>query len=278
MRKRIYSSLWILLVVLVFSACSSTKTMKKADSIEGMSEKEYVEFVMDKAGGWQALTAKMTLIANLDGKGETKVGGTLRIKKGEVIQLSIAPFLGIEVARAEFSPKGVLVIDRMNKRYVQVPFSELEAMTRTKLDFQILESLFLNELFLPGRGALTTRDASAFELTPLSEGVEWSVKKAKRFTYRFLTQPSDGWLTQSRLGLQGTPYQLNWKYSDFRPLDNKAFPAEMAVSFEGGKTPVKARFKLSRLSTDSDWESHTEVSDKYEKVEWTDILKMLLKK
>lgn len=52
------------------------------------------------------------------------------MKRDEVIQLSIAPFLGIEVARAEISPDGVLVMDRMNKRYVQVPFDELKIWQR----------------------------------------------------------------------------------------------------------------------------------------------------
>ena len=52
----------------------------------------------------------------------------------------------------------------------------------------------------------------------------------------------------------------------------------MRVSFEGGKKPVKASFALSRLSMNTNWETHTEVSNKYEKVELGDILKQLLKK
>jgi len=76
----------------------------------------------------------------------------------------------------------------------------------------------------------------------------------------------------------GTPYQLNWTYDDFRALGQGHFPAEMRVSFEGGKKPVQAAFGLSRLSVNSDWETHTEVSAKYEKVELADILKLLIKK
>ena len=118
MSRKIGIVCWVMMLMLMVS-CSSTKTLKKSSFIDGMSEKEYVENVISNTSGWDALTAKMSLAIDLEGKGATKVNGTLRIKKGEVIQMSIAPLLGIEVARAEISPDGVLVIDRVNKRYVK---------------------------------------------------------------------------------------------------------------------------------------------------------------
>ena len=88
MTKRINSIVWTVVLVCVFASCSSTKSLKKVHSIEGMTETEYVETVIANAGGWDALTAKMALSVDLGGKGATKVNGTLRIKKGEVIQIS----------------------------------------------------------------------------------------------------------------------------------------------------------------------------------------------
>ena len=268
---------WVM-VLMLMASCSSTKTLKKSSSIEGMSEKEYLEHVISNAGGWDALTGKVSLAIDLDGKGATKVSGTLRIKKGEVIQLSIAPFLGIEVARAEISPEGILVIDRMNKRYVKVSFGELKSLVRADLDFHTLQALFLNELFLPGKGDLTARDVSAFRVEQEPDGVWLEVKRAKRFDYHFLTQAPDALLKESRIGVSGTPYLLSWAYDDFRRLNQKPFPTQMKLSLEGGKKPLKAAWSLSRLSTDTNWETHTEVSKKYERVTLEDILKLLLKK
>ena len=276
MRRKI-EWLWWTFMVVMMASCSSTKTIKTSHSIEGMTEMEYLENVMAHADGIEALTAKMAMSVELNGKGTTKVNGTLRIKKGEVIQLSVAPLLGIEVARAEISPDGVLVIDRVNKRYVQVPFSEVKELANVELDFHALQSLFLNELFLPGKGKLTARDASAFRVEPVSEGVELDVKRSKHFSYRFLTEAPEGWLKESRIGLKNTPYLLIWAYGDFRPLGAKKFPVQMQLSFEGGQKPVKAAFALSRLSTNADWETRTEVSSKYVKVKLEDLLKQLLK-
>ena len=276
MTKRISYLLMTVLMVALLASCSATKSIKTSHSIEGMTEKEFVEHVIDNAGGWHALTAKMALSVDL-GKGTTKVNGTLRIKKGEVIQMSIAPFLGIEVARAEISPDGILVIDRMNKRYVEVSFAEVEALVKTNLDFHTLQALFLNELFLPGKGDLTARDASSFKVEPEAEGVWLNVKRAKRFGYHFLAEAPEALLKESYIGLNGTPYGLRWKYEDFRSLGKKNFPTDMKLAFEGGKKPVKAAFALSRLSTDADWETRTEISPKYNKVELEEILKLLLK-
>lgn len=277
MNRKIIALLWIAMVM-ALASCSSTKTLKSAHSIEGMTETEFVQNVIVNAGGWDALTAKMSLALDLEGKGATKVNGTLRIKKDEVIQMSIAPFLGIEVARAEISPDGILVIDRMNKRYVEVSFVEVKALAHADLDFHTLQALFLNELFLPGKGDLTSRDASSFKVGQETEGILLSVKRSKRFSYQFLTEAPEALLKESLIGLNGTPYVMRWKYADFRKLGQKQFPADMQLAFEGGKKPVKAAFALSRLSTDADWETHTEVSKKYEKVELEDILKLLLKK
>ena len=278
MTRRIFQLLGMVLMVAFLASCSATKSIKKSHSIEGMTETEFVENVIENASGWEALTAKMSLTLDLGRKGETKVSGTLRIKKGEVVQLSIAPLLGIEVARAEISPDGILVIDRMNKRYVEVSFAEVKALAKADLDFHTLQALFLNELFLPGKGDLTARDASSFKVEPEAEGVWLNVKRAKRFGYHFLTEAPEALLKESYIGLNGTPYGLRWKYDDFRALERKQFPVDMKLAFEGGKKPVKAAFALSRLSTNGDWEAHTEVSRKYEKVELEEILKILLKK
>ena len=278
MTRRIFQLLGMVLMVAFLASCSATKSIKKSHSIEGMTETEFVENVIENASGWEALTAKMSLTLDLGRKGETKVSGTLRIKKGEVVQLSIAPLLGIEVARAEISPNGILVIDRMNKRYVEVSFAEVKALIKADLDFHTLQALFLNELFLPGKDDLTPRDASSFRVEPEMEGVWLNVKRAKRFGYHILTEAPEALLKESYIGLNGTPYGLRWKYDDFRALERKQFPVDMKLAFEGGKKPVKAAFALSRLSTNGDWEARTEVSKKYEKVELEEILKILLTK
>ena len=192
MRKRIYLYACLVLLIVLMASCSSTKSLKKSDFIGDLSEMEYLEKVVSNTADWNALTAKMTVDLNLNGKSTGKVGGTLRIKRGEVIQISLAPFLGIEVGRAEISPDGMLVIDRVNKRYVQISFDELRKLTNVNLDFHVLEALFLNEMFLPGKPYLTSRDKSLFDWDIEQARVILSAKKSKMFSYRFFTDAPEG--------------------------------------------------------------------------------------
>lgn len=279
MKLRIERLLTIILLALFVVSCSTTKNAKKADFIEGLSEKEYWENVLSNCGGVEreALTAKMSLVLDVSGK-TTKVNGTMRIKKGEVIQLSIAPLLGIEVARAEISPYGVLVIDRMNKRYVRVTFTELQELTNAQLDFHSLQALFLNEIFLPGKKDLTSRDLLAFDIELVGRDVRLDVRKTNRFAYTFLMQGTEALLKESLVGLRDANYALSWKYENFRSLGQKQFPNTMTLSFMGLKKPMNATFSLSRLTANSNWESYTKVSDKYEQVKLEDLIKRLLEK
>lgn len=180
MMKRIYIYLFGAVLLAFVSSCSSTKSMKKSVSIGNLSETEYMTEVLNRAPAWDALTAKMSMAVDLNGKGATKISGTIRMKRDEVIQLSLtAPFIGIEVARAEISPDGILVMDRLNKRYVQVSFAELKGLAKADLDFHSLQALFLNEIFLPGKTTLSARDISAFTVHPENEHAVLEVKERK---------------------------------------------------------------------------------------------------
>lgn len=279
MMLRIERLLTIILLALFVVSCSTTKITKKADFIEGLSETEYWENVLSNCGGMgrEALTARMSLALDLSGK-TTKVNGTMRIKKGEVVQLSIAPLLGIEVVRAEISPDGVLVIDRMNKRYVRVSFSELQELTNAQLDFHTLQALFLNEIFLPGKKGLTSRDFSAFDVELMGKDVRLDVRKTKRFSYSFLMKGAEALLKESFVGLKDENYGLSWRYENFRSFEQRMFPNTMKLSLQGLKKPMNATFSLSRLTANSNWESYTKVSDKYEQVKLEDLIKRLLEK
>ena len=61
--------------------------------IGNLKGEEYLEKVIEYAPRWQALTGKVAFSLDMDGK-SASLNATLRMKKGEVIQLSVAPFAG----------------------------------------------------------------------------------------------------------------------------------------------------------------------------------------
>lgn len=263
------------LMGLLMAACSSTKKLTKA-TIGNLTEEQYFSEVISRAPDWKAITAKMNLTLTQSIK-EIDVSGSLKMKRDEVILISIAPVLGIEVARAEITPMGILIVDRIHKRYVRASFEELTKRTNADLDFHAFQSLFLNEIFLPGKNNVSAKDVEAFTIRQDTTTATMMVKNAKYFTYQFTTTIDQGLLKQTYIGVDGKKYGIKWQYGNFKNLENKQFPTKMFVAVEGSKKSLTAMFDLSRLSTNVDWDSNTQLSDKYEEVELDEILKILLK-
>lgn len=190
----------------------------------------------------------------------------------------MAPFLGIEVARLEISPDRILVVDRLHKQYVEVSFGELNRMTNLNLSFNMVQSLFLNEIFLPGKETLEVSDLHRFRMALEGDRVLWEVKDSKKLAYRFWTTADKGWLENTSVSLSGTAYALDWTYGDFGKLGTGYFPQHILAELQGVGKQYSLDMKLSRMSVSEDWETRTELSSKYQKMELATLLKMWLGK
>lgn len=101
------------------------------------------------------LSSKVKL--TIPNKGGTMtVNGTMRLKSGERMQLSLLmPILRTEVVRLDVTPDEVILIDRMGKRYVQATRKELKPFLPRKFDFAHLEKLLYAASLPGGKSALT---------------------------------------------------------------------------------------------------------------------------
>ena len=151
----------------------------------------------------------------------------------------------------------------------------LSGLANMELSFGVLQSLFLNELFLPGKNVLDADDVKRFRIVQDEAGVRLQVRSGKEFDYTFHTSADQGLLEKTEIGLRGTDYVLNWNYDDFGVLDRKPFPQHMLLTVGGVRSDLSLEMKFSRLSVDDHWEGRTKVSSRYRKVELVELLKML---
>ncbi len=276
MRRIIRHMVWVLVAV-GMAACTASRKAGREPMVGGLTGEAYLEKVIELSPEWQTLSGKVALQLDLGAKGNTKVNATMRLKKGELIRLSVAPLLGIEVARLDITPEGLLAIDRINKRYVRASFEEIRNSWQVDLSFNILQSLFLNEIFFPGKLQLETGDARYFFVQTEGEDAVIRAKTSKQFSYRFRTSAADGSLLETHVGVAGLPYALNWKYDRFEPLGTRRFPAHMQVVLEGSSSPTSLNMDFSRLSTGGDWDTVSEVSSRYKQISLQELLKMFIK-
>lgn len=113
------------------------------------------------------------------GGGSLTANGTMKLKEGERVQISVQmPIIRSEIARLELTPDEVLLIDRMNKRYVRATREELKEVLPPNAKFSMLEKLLFDAAKPNGK-----RDMSGKELgIPLLENTKVKL-------YDFATEP-----------------------------------------------------------------------------------------
>lgn len=268
---------YIVLLVLILTSCSTSRNTLRNTTIGGLSGTEYMEKVIEWTPSRDNLTARARIELNVGSSSPMSVNANMRVRRGEIIRFSVAPILGIEVARIDITPDKIMAVDRMNKRYVELGFAEISSLLNTELDFNILQSLILNEIFIPGKDKLSVADASGFTLSPYADRARLQVKGTKRIGYSFFTSATDGRLEETVIALKDLPYSLHCRYADFTMLRNDVFPQSIEMMSEGTDKKYSLDMKLSRVNTDSNWDSKTELSSKYRKMSVQELLKLFIK-
>jgi hypothetical protein len=87
--------------------------------------------------GYQAITPDTASLQHISGNAalslrvngsDINLKGKLRIKRNEGIQITITPLGLIEAASIEFLPQKVRLINKLTKKYTEVPYSEASAI------------------------------------------------------------------------------------------------------------------------------------------------------
>ena len=272
----------LFLIALLLTGCSTSRNALRNTVIGGLSGTEYMEKVIEWTPQRENLTARTRVQLNMGSESSSvSVNANMRIRRGELIRLSVAPVLGIEVARMDITPKGVLVIDRMNRRYVEIGFADVADILKVEADFNALQSLFLNEIFLPGRESLTVEDAVKFDLSEQDGRAHLQVRdtrsQMKDSRYSFFTSATDGRLEETVISLKDLPYALHCRYTDFTMVGSDVFPQSIELTPEGTQKKYSLGLKLSRIGTDSGWDAKSEVPAKYRKMTVQEVIQLIIK-
>ena len=275
-----------ILCSILFVSCGTKKNIESSGtkSIDNtaLRNTEYVRKVYNNATNAKNIVSKIDFAINAKGK-NISVDGRIYMRKDEVIRVVLAPFGIMEVGRVEFTPEYVLVVDRMHKQYVKATYNDLSFLKNNGLNFYSLQALFWNELFLPGTNRLTDNMLDKFD-SDLSAGTQRKVRtKSGSLNFEWDTTVASGRIDAANVTYgTGTANasSASWKYDTFSALGSKTFPARHSVSFTGktGKTnsTIKVDIRMKKLTTDSNWETHSSVSDKYTKVSAEEALKKIM--
>lgn len=190
--------LYIALVALTLTACRSSKSAVKGPDANTSASTKTTHITNNTAAlasvqkvaamhlNQQGVTASTKVRLSGVGGKDLSVNGKLQMKRNDVIRLSLR-FLGMEVGLMEFTPNDVLVVDRINKQFVRAKYGEVSFLRQAGLDFYALQSLFWNELFIPGQHTLSAEGLGRFELVQKAGLNVLTPKNTPKLAYHFLS-------------------------------------------------------------------------------------------
>ena len=107
--------------IIMLLSLAGCKSSKKVGTVESSGTKAYNEFfasMQEQEFNFNTLSARLNVDLNLPDKNmSSRVD--LKMIKDSVFQLSVQPFLGIEVFRIELSIDSIKVIDRINTHFTR---------------------------------------------------------------------------------------------------------------------------------------------------------------
>ena len=222
------------------------------------------------------LTAKASIKLQA-GEKSAGVSGTLRMKRDDVIQLSLA-FLGLmEVGRLEITPDYFLLIDRMNHQYVRVAYSQVPFFQQSGIDFHTFQSLFWGELFLPGDAGKAPQSQS-YEQEIAGDTLSLTSEVRRQAALHFVASLSRALLLQTSVVARDSHADplMSWDYSNYKSFCGKQFPTGMLMKLSAGTLKAQVTLSLSNLKNNSDWQTRTEVNTKkYKQVTIESIIRRL---
>ena len=266
------------MLLTVAAACGThRKAVKETPTAvvnaDTLKKQAFLQQVTDNAQHARFITSKIKFSVEV-GARQMTLTGNLKMKRDDVIRLQLMAFGFVEAGRLEFTKEYVLIMDRINKLYLKVPYAQVDFLRNSHIDFFVLQSLFWNELFQPGKMKVTDESLKSYKTEVGNDDTIIAMEDGK-LSYRWLAENGTARVKMANImysdKFRGN-YQLNWDYEDFQISSRKYFPMGHKISFTTPEKEIKLGMIFNYLGNDENWEPRTEVSSKYRQVTIDEIL------
>jgi hypothetical protein len=266
---------------LLLSSCASKKKAvveNKPLTTEQLATQGFIQRVQANAITQKFITSKVKFSVET-GAQKLTLTGNLKMKRDDCIRLQLMAFGFVEAGRIELTPEYVLIMDRINKQYLKAPYVQVDFMRNNGLNFNTMQALFWNELSRPAKYSINKDDvpSDTAQYAMIESGDDMVINlEAGKIAYSWLANRANGQIRMANMlykdRLNNTTSQLNWDYQDFDEVNSKQFPTKSIITLTAPKKEVKLGMTLNYIKHDTDWETRTEVSNKYREVTIDEIL------
>jgi hypothetical protein len=269
----------VLALPLVLVSCKSHKITPTDTNIK-VKKGDLISNVQENAQTGKFFTSKVKFFVE-SGPQKITLTGNLRMRRHDVIRLQLMAFGFVEAGRIELTKEYVLIMDRINKQYIKVPWISVDFLRNSGINFYTIQSLFWNELFVPEDGSFDKpkeKGSGPYNVMESGDDMILSLESSK-LDYSWLVKKNT-----AQIGMTNIQYrdkvngvsQLNWNYEDFKILNKTMFPYKQVITLNTSGKEVKLGMTLSHIGSDTEWEPRTEISNKYREVSVDEIIRRFM--
>lgn len=264
-----------LLNVTLFTACKSKhKVIHSTTPIEEKTNSDLFIDIISNGLNYTTFSSRLNLnITN--GSKTLSSKATLRMVKDSSIQISVQPLFGVEMFRFYIDPYQVVLLDRMNKRYVEETISSLKEHYPVGFDFYTLQSMLTNTLFITDESRIEYTDFRTFKYTQTSDLYSLTGKDPNSGIEYSFTVNGDDRITNTHLLHSQDQMSLNWTYDEFAQMTESIFPHRMMVSINTQNRKLDSELKFTGIEINEPFSISISIPNGYRKVAIADIIKII---
>lgn len=267
---------FILLLGIAFNACKpKQKIVYSTSPVEDKANNQIFSDIITSEIPFHTFSAKLNMNFSTGSKSMSSKAN-IRIVRDDALQISIQPLFGVEMFRFYMNTDTVMLLDRMNKRYVMETIDSLKDTYPVGFDFFTLQSVLTNALFVSGKEQVEAADYRRFKYIRTSDQNYYLTANdaASGIDYSF-TVNGDDRITFTHLMQPEKKHSLQWGYNNFTVLEDLVFPHKMNVSLSSSSRKVNAELLFSHVVTNEPIRLTMNVPNGYTRSSLEEILKFL---
>lgn len=240
-------TIFVVVAAMLLSGCAARKAVVKTEPqkpvvTEGQTE---VQKMVQAAPEFQSAQASKVKVVLEYAERKITANGAIDLIKDSLLIVSVQPLLGIELFRMEMTPTRILVVDKMNRRYVVAAFADLQKEMGFEVNFENIQSLCMSHLFLVGQ---TEKQMHTLEPMVSHEGEQTLLQyNTEKIGYTFVTEPTNHLLQAVRFTVPKSGAKAYVNYLNYESIDEVLFPRTVVIGYEGAKTKGTCTLNLLSL-------------------------------
>ncbi len=276
MEKRKIVSSWksavysMLVLVICFTSCKSLKTVSKPVVNKNPNPiAQFIEQVQKNQPEFRtANISKMSMELEM-GERKVNVSATCKIREDSALYLSIQPFLGIEMFKAEFTTDSIKVFDKMNRRYYATDYLYFSRRFGVDIDFYSLQSLLTARFFCVGQNIIPADNCKLVAVDNLAKTLNFETANMTQST----TISLQNVILSVILNTKKNNYQLYTAYADYTNINGVNFPQKISLKISNPKTYASSEFSILKVVFNTDIKFIPTSSDRFAHADLDQLLK-----